>query len=219
MAMDGYISVLPDYLGLGDGPGVHPYTHAESEATASIDMLKAATLLCMDQQIMAKPNGNLYLSGYSQGAHAALATQRELENHPLTGLTLQKTVAGSGAYSLSFIQKYLVFNHPQYTNPSVLPYILQGYQSVYGNLYSSLSDVFVSPYDVDMPGYFNGLKDVEEIDSYLPATWKSMFVPKYLWNMQYRYFHPVNAALRDNDLIKWKPKPTCICITVPAMNW
>lgn len=206
MAMDGYISVLPDYIGMGDGPGVHPYMHADSEASASIDMLKAATLLCMGPTIKAKPNGNLYLSGYSQGAHAALAVQRELERNPVPTINLQKTVAGSGAYSLSFIQKNFLFSNPEYPNPSFLPYLMLGYQEVYGNLYSNLSQVFVPDYDATIPDLFNGLLDVEEIDKQLPATWKSMFVPRYLWNIQYNYFHPVNAALRDNDLINWKPK-------------
>ena len=211
MAMDGYISILPDYLGLGSGiPGVHPFSHADTEASASIDFIKAATEFCNNpgsyvpgMTVNAKPNGNLYLSGYSQGAHAALATQRELEKNPIEGLTLRKTVAGSGAYSLSYIQKKFLFDHPEYPNPSFLPYLLRGYQDVYGNLYSNPSQAFVNPYILN---YFDGSKNVEDIDILLPATWKDMFVPRYLWNIQYRYFHPVNVALRDNDLINWKPK-------------
>lgn len=207
MAMDGYISVLPDYLGLGDGPGIHPFSHAATEASASIDFIIAATTFCASNPLInAKPNGDLYLSGYSQGAHAALATQRELEKNPIPGLTLRKTVAGSGAYSLSYIQKKFLFNNPEYPNPSFLPYLLLGYQNVDGNLYGSLDHVFVPPYNTTMPGYFNGLYTVEEIDSELPMEWKDMFVPRYLWNIQYRYFHPVNIALRKNDLIKWKPR-------------
>ena len=214
MAMDGYISILPDYLGLGPGiPGVHPFSHAATEASASIDFIKAATEFCNNpgsyvpgMTVNAKPNGNLYLSGYSQGAHAALATQRELEKNPIEGLTLRKTVAGSGAYSLSYIQKKFLFDHPNYPNPSFLPYLLLGYQNVYGNLYGNLSQVFVPPYNTEIEGFFDGSKNVEQIDYELPAAWKEMFVPRYLWNIQYRYFHPVNIALRDNDLIKWKPK-------------
>lgn len=206
MSMDGYISVLPDYIGMGDGPGIHPYSHAESEASASIDLLKAAGLLCTNPLLKAKPDGNLYLSGYSQGAHAALATQRYLETNPIPNLTLQKTVAGSGAYSLSYIQKNFLFKNPTYPNPSFLPYLILGYQDVYENLYTNLNQVFVPPYDTEITGYFDGSKTVEEIDSYLPVTWKSMFVPTYLRNIQYRYFHPVNIALRKNDLIRWKPK-------------
>lgn len=207
MAMDGYISVLPDYIGMGDGPGVHPYQHAASEASASVDMLKAALLFCnTNPLVLAKPNGNLYLSGYSQGAHAALATQNELQLHPIPGLKLRKTVAGSGAYSLSYIQKNYLFQHPVYPSPSFLPYLLLGYQEVYGNLYSNLNQVFTQPYNLTIPGLFDGLKTVDEIDSQLPLQWKTMFVPKYLWNIQYNYFHPVNVALRKNDVINWKPK-------------
>jgi hypothetical protein len=203
MAMDGYISVLPDYVGMGDGPGVHPYSHAASEASASVDMLKAAMEYC--ETTWAKPNGNLYLSGYSQGAHAALATQNELQLNPIPGLALRKTVAGSGAYSLSYIQKNYLFQHPVYPSPSFLPYLLLGYQEVYRNLYGNLNQVFVNPYYSSIPGLFNGLQTVDEIDSQLPAYWKTMFTRSYLWNIQYNYFHPVNAALRKNDVINWKP--------------
>jgi hypothetical protein len=213
MAMDGYIAVLPDYLGLGEDipdmdhglySGIHPYQHAETEASASVDMLKAAMQFCNSTN--AKPNGDLYLAGYSQGAHAALATQYEIQQNPLAGLTLRKTVAGSGAYSLSYIQKKYLFEHPEYPSPSFLPYLLLGYQEVYENLYWDLNQVFVSPYNTSIPDMFNGLNTVDQINIQLPAYWKNMFNRRYLWNIQYNYFHPVNYALRKNDVINWKPK-------------
>lgn len=206
MAMDGYIAVLPDYIGMGVEPGFHPYCHAATEASASIDLLKAVNILCSDPSVLAKPNGNLYLSGYSQGAHAALATQRELEKNPLPFLTLRKTVAGGGAYSLSNIQKNFILNQTAYSHPSFIPYLLLGYQEVYGNLYSSLSQVFKSPYSALIPGLFNGTLTTGEIDSNLPASLTDLMEPAYLRNIKYNYFHPANAALRDNDLINWKPK-------------
>ena len=33
---------MPDYLGMGESPGLHPYVHGESEATATLDMIRAA---------------------------------------------------------------------------------------------------------------------------------------------------------------------------------
>jgi hypothetical protein len=36
------LSAMPDYIGMGGSPGLHPYVHAASEATASIDMIRAA---------------------------------------------------------------------------------------------------------------------------------------------------------------------------------
>src|SRR5262249_3403120 len=45
-ATTGYAAAVPDYLGLGDSPGLHPYHHARSEATACVDMLRAVKSFC-----------------------------------------------------------------------------------------------------------------------------------------------------------------------------
>jgi len=37
----GYAVIMPDYIGLGKGEGLHIYQHYESEAQASIDMIRA----------------------------------------------------------------------------------------------------------------------------------------------------------------------------------
>ena len=63
---NGYITTLPDYLGMGVNPGIHPYVHWESEATASIDLIRAAREFLLDTlQIL--DNNQLFLAGYSQG--------------------------------------------------------------------------------------------------------------------------------------------------------
>src|SRR5205809_378975 len=41
-ASAGFAAVAPDYLGLGVGPGPHPWMDVPSETTASLDMLRAA---------------------------------------------------------------------------------------------------------------------------------------------------------------------------------
>jgi hypothetical protein len=40
-AMDVSVAVLPDYLGFGASPDLHPYIHADTEASASIDWMRA----------------------------------------------------------------------------------------------------------------------------------------------------------------------------------
>ena len=40
-AADGYLVIMPDYIGLGKGDKFHLYQNSESEAVASIDMLLA----------------------------------------------------------------------------------------------------------------------------------------------------------------------------------
>jgi len=202
-AMNGYITLMPDYLGLGNGSGLHPYLHAQSEASATTDMIQAMKLFLQQQSI---PFINdLYLCGYSQGGHAAVATQKYIESQTTPVINLKINVAGSGPYYLSLIQKKFVFANENYENASFLPYLLQSYQAAYGNLYQNLSQVFIDPYDDQIPGLFDGTLTVDEIDSYLPSAWKSMFQPNYFSGISSNYFHPVNRALRANDLIRWKP--------------
>ena len=63
-AGNGYFTVMADYLGMGEGEGFHPYIHARSQATAAIDLSKAAINNFKNIQI---DKNETYLLGYSQG--------------------------------------------------------------------------------------------------------------------------------------------------------
>ncbi len=63
----GYAVVATDYVGLG-GPGVHPYLHGPSEASAVLDSIPAARQL---RRLRAAETGAI-VWGFSQGGHAAL---------------------------------------------------------------------------------------------------------------------------------------------------
>ncbi|MBL1079530.1 alpha/beta fold hydrolase [Nocardia sp. 2] len=65
----GFAVVAPDYLGLGRfDTGPHPYLELRSEATATIDIVKAARAARTD---LSRTWG---VFGFSQGGHAALGT-------------------------------------------------------------------------------------------------------------------------------------------------
>ena len=204
LATDGYVAALPDYIGLGESPGPHPYVHAQSEATASIDMIRASRQLC--NMIGVGLNGQVFLTGYSQGGHSTLATQREMEGNHASEFDLDFVAAGAGPYDLSGTQKSFAFNNPYYPNPSFLPYVLQGYQEVYRNIYSSLDEVYVPPYDEMIPVLLDGSLSTEEIDAQLPANWKTMFRNDFLSDVANNYFDPVNVALRKNNVYAWTPR-------------
>ena len=74
MASMGFLVLMPDYLGLGESPLQHPYCHAESEADAGWSMVETASALVWDLDVTL--NGNLYVTGYSQGGHGAMAMAR-----------------------------------------------------------------------------------------------------------------------------------------------
>ena len=102
----GYVSLAPDYIGLGTSRGLHPYVHAPSEAWAAIDMLKAVKPYL--PQLNISVNQQLFITGYSQGGHAAMALHRELEQNYATEFPVTASAPMSGPYSISGEMKKLV---------------------------------------------------------------------------------------------------------------
>ncbi len=78
LASIGYIAVLPDYIGYGDSTNeLHPYVHAATLASATVDMNRAARKFLAG--INRSTNGQFFLTGYSEGGYATLATQRLMQ--------------------------------------------------------------------------------------------------------------------------------------------
>jgi pimeloyl-ACP methyl ester carboxylesterase len=98
-AARGYLVVASDYLGYAqsDFP-YHPYLHADSVARTNVDALLAARRLLAPLGIA--DDGRLFVTGYSQGGHAALATQRAIERDRPAGLAVVASGPMSGPYDL-----------------------------------------------------------------------------------------------------------------------
>ncbi|MBL4587062.1 MAG: hypothetical protein JKX84_08420 [Flavobacteriales bacterium] len=124
---DGYAVCEPDYVGLGHGERRHLYIHADSEANAGIDMMKAVVEL--DSLVELARNPQIFISGYSQGGHAAMAVHRKLQEKFSDEYAVTASSPMSGPYDLDGVQAEVMF-HP-YTQPHYLPYLLLGYNEVY----------------------------------------------------------------------------------------
>jgi len=207
---DGYVAMLPDYLGFGASPDFHPYVHAATEASASLDLLRATRNLMNYARIPL--NGQIFLTGYSQGGHAVMATLREIETNHASEFNITMTVAGSGPYDVSGVQFEFTTGNPLYPSRAYLPYVLLGYQSVYGNLYTDLSEVFLPPYDTLIPELFDREKDIGEIESNLPAEWRDSFKPEFINAVETDVNHPVRVALADNDLLDFTPRSRVLLV-------
>jgi hypothetical protein len=133
MASSGYVTTMPDYLGLGFSPGLHPYQHARSQATASIDLLRVARTICAEGEV--ELNGQLFITGYSQGGHATLATHRMIQEELSDEFTVTASAPGSGPYDMSGHQFDMVAALEPYSVPGYLPYVILSYQSVYGGFF------------------------------------------------------------------------------------
>lgn len=96
-AAAGYAAVAPDYLGLGKGPGTHPWMDIRSATTASLDMLRAARTFMADNGLVAERR--VIVTGFSQGASAALGLARALQRPADPWFRLAAVAPISGAYA------------------------------------------------------------------------------------------------------------------------
>ena len=197
-AADGYLVIMPDYIGLGKGDKFHLYQNSESEAIACIDMLIAIQEL--NKQLSIKTNEQLFLTGYSQGGHACMATQKKLEEEYANQFTVTASSPMSGAYDMSGVQA-TVMTKP-YPEPVYLPYLLMGINEVY-NITDS-DKLFRAPYDSLIPIIYNGELNLQEINAYLPEIPEDVVHPDLLKEYKENPNFKFNTALKENNLLDWK---------------
>ncbi|MFN7094714.1 MAG: alpha/beta hydrolase family protein, partial [Burkholderiales bacterium] len=111
LASQGYIVVMPDYIGQGlDNRVAHPYVlYPEVNALSGINMLTATKTLLTDKLGYTNIPNNLYIAGFSEGGAYALWTTKMLQTTSSdilvnNKLTLKRTAAMSGAYDLDKAQ-------------------------------------------------------------------------------------------------------------------
>lgn len=209
-AAGGYFVVMPDYLGMGDSPGLHPYCHAETEATATLDMIKAVReFIANDLQMI--DNGELFLTGYSQGGHAAMATHKYIEdNNLLNEFNVLASAPCSGPYEISGAMADTIMA-TTYSKPGYIVYILASYQLVYGNIFNSYSEILHSPYDSIVVPFFNGSNTslgMTNLNNQLPGIIDSLILDSVLQNFvnsASTLSHPLWQAMTDNDNHNWLP--------------
>ncbi len=206
----GYFVCMPDYIGMGDSPGFHPYVHAKSEATASVDMVRAAREYLSTTNFV--DNNELFLTGYSQGGHACMATTKFINDENLQSeFNIVASAPCSGPYDLSGIMADTIISPTPYSNPGYIVYLLASYQLAYGNIFNSWSDVLYPPYDTIVPPFFSGNNttlDMGLLNSLIPNQMSLLIRDTCLNNFindSINKNHPWWHALIDNDNYDWLP--------------
>ncbi|MDB5281396.1 MAG: C-terminal target protein [Bacteroidota bacterium] len=199
----GYLTILPDYLGLGDGPGLHPYQHAHTEATAVIDMIRASKEL--SDSLGAPLNDQLFLFGYSQGGHATMAAHQLIQEKLDNVMHVTASAPMSGAYDMSGVMANVMTSDSTYPSPYYLPYLIFGYNEVY-HLFAEDSDVLIYPYDSILPPLFDGNHSGGQVDNKMPAVPKLIMqqvqLDSFINDSVNNYFR---VKLRENNTYNWIP--------------
>ena len=203
MASLGFLVLMPDYVGLGESPLQHPYCHADSEADAGWFMVNEVVDLIWDLEV--NLNGNLYVMGYSQGGHAAMAMARAEPPEPLIGtMSLKAAAPSSGPYDMNGVQLPWILGSPDYSQPAYIFYLLKGWNSVYGNLFDSFSDFCLAPYDGILNEMLDGEHSGDAINALCPDDWTDMLLPGAMESMT-GMGSPLQLAAEANDVHLWSP--------------
>jgi fermentation-respiration switch protein FrsA (DUF1100 family) len=95
----GYLVSAADFLGFGATKGQpHPYLLSAPLAASVVDFMSASSRWRQTRSIA--DNGQLFLTGYSEGAYVTMATLRRMTQTPNATLPVA-TFVGAGPYSVS----------------------------------------------------------------------------------------------------------------------
>jgi alpha/beta superfamily hydrolase len=155
-ASKGYIVVAPNYAGYDTSAlSYHPYLIADQQSKDMIDALTAArTALPLASATLTKDNGQLFITGYSQGGFVAMATHRAMQ---AAGMNVTAAAPMSGPYALAAFVDAVFYGEVNGDATVSSALLLTAYQKAYGNIYADPQEVFSDQY-------------AGGIDSLLPST-------------------------------------------------
>jgi len=128
-ASGGYAVVMPDYLGLGDHTGPHPYPLGAVNSRSAVDIIAPARAVA--RRLKIEIASRLYVSGYSEGGAVAMWTVRDLEKMAGAEWEVTSAALGSGPYDLSGVTRKWLLESPSSQEEFVVKLYLTGYMVNY----------------------------------------------------------------------------------------
>ncbi|TLZ43294.1 MAG: alpha/beta hydrolase, partial [Gammaproteobacteria bacterium] len=138
----GYIVVAPNYAGYDTSSlDYHPYLDADQQSKDMMDALTAAHGALSALNVA--DNHKLFVTGYSQGGHVAMATHRALQ---AAGIAVTASAPMSGPYAMSAFGDAVFMG--QVDDGSTVNFVMlaSSYQHAYGNLYTTPTDILEPKY-------------------------------------------------------------------------
>ncbi len=190
-AGQGFVGILPDYMGFEDWDLIQPYFHSESEARLIVDVTVA-----VDAFLFAETSGGLsrltrVAAGFSQGGHAAFAAADRNIDFP-RGLELHGVIGYGPTTAVDSL--FLEY-------PSVAPMVVQSYRTIYGDDRFDPAQILAQRWS-DTLAYDTTRQCVGGIQSYYPGTPAGLFEPDFLYSLRSGTLartHPDIARIMDEN--------------------
>ena len=172
----GYVYIEPDYLGLGDSEGMHPYQIKEPYGTAIVDLIRAVQEYS-EANNQFSINEQLFLVGYSEGGYATMALHQIIERDYSDEFNITASFPMAGAYSMSEIMVDVMLAYQEYGEPFYFPYVLFSYLDSYPEI-GSMQDYLLPEYWA-LEDMFDGYHSSIEINNFIINSLYVCVIPTF----------------------------------------
>jgi len=198
-AVGGFLTIQPDYIGFGTSKGIpHPYLIEKSSANVVVDMIEAAIKFGNDAQLPL--NGQVFLTGYSEGGYVTLAAADEIENHH-PDIHLQGVAPMSGPYDLN-LTGMGVLSENNMTRPDFIGGIIYSYAHYFD---LPLNEMVQEPYATLLPTLYDAQKTGPEIRAQLTESVAEFFLPAYRMDFLTNSQNKLRTLFVENSVNDYTP--------------
>lgn len=216
-ATAGYAVAMPDYLGLGDHKGFHPYPLGAVNCWSGIDLIKPARVIAGKVGLTIGPD--LFITGYSEGGAVAMWATKRIEELNDPELKITRSAPLSGPYDLSGAQAKSMISRQsnvKWLGARVYfaAYAARGIQKNYPGVV--LEDLFSPSFATYIPFVFNqNLSDKDTIEKLVKKAFQIGIFQDLnrVLKLEFRNAlksgdatHPIVRQLIANDCYDWAPK-------------
>src|ERR1700761_5877603 len=213
-ASAGFAVSVPDYLGLGTGPGLQPYLDLPSETTATVDMLRAVRHYLTGHRLTV--SRDVLASGFSQGGAATLALGRALARGADPYFRIGAMAPISGVYDLAGVEVPAILDGDLVTlNPdpvegakNAVLYTALGlvaFNRVHP-FFTSPSEIFQAPYASTIETLTDGNQPDQQLLDGTPAQLSELLTPRGFALMRQPTGGLATALRIDSSSCDWTPR-------------
>lgn len=160
-AAQGYIVVAPNYAGYDISTlAYHPFVNGTQQPEDMMDALTASRAALPNTFTPGtSDNGQLFITGYSEGGYVAMATVKAMT---AAGQTITASAPMSGPYAIEALLDAIFLGSVNIGSTGFAPLFVTSYQEAYGNIYTQPTDIYEPQY---APNMFELLPNIAPLDT------------------------------------------------------
>jgi hypothetical protein len=166
-------------------------------------MIKASIKYMEDSGVVL--NYQLYVSGYSQGGHVAMALAEKIEESGFDMVDLKGVAPMAGPYLISSFGDAVLKADANMSVPAFMAYIADSYSNSYDNI--SLDEMIVSSKVSVFDGLFDGSNDITAIHTALllplGAPTLGLFDATFVSEYEATPSHKLRERFKENNVGSW----------------